>query len=265
MGSIARFALALRILGITVVALGTTAVLASAPAAAAEPGSATCDHGSIAAGTYSSLTVAGFCSISTGSVTVSKGLELLPGAALIATTAGSDVTVGRNLVVGQGAIMLLGCEPTYFPCSSGGGPTDDTVGGNLVGDGALMMVVHHTVVRGNLAQSGGGGGVTCDNFPLGSHGPPAYSDYEDNAIGGNASISGLRTCYLAFIRNHVSRNVNFDDNTNADPDGNEVVTNTVAFDLNCSGNSPAPQVGDSNGSLNSVGRRATGQCAGLVS
>jgi hypothetical protein len=41
--------------------------------------------------------------------------------------------------------------------------------------------------------------------------------------------------------------VNLNDNTLADPDGNEYVTNTINGSFNCAGNSPAPQVGDSEG------------------
>ena len=33
----------------------------------------------------------------------------------------------------------------------------------------------------------------------------------------------------------------------SDPDGNEYVTDVIAGNLNCRGNSPAPQVGDSDG------------------
>jgi hypothetical protein len=77
-----------------------------------------------------------------------------------------------------------------------------------------------------VTQSGGGG-VNCPTFPFGPNGPPAYSTYEDNAIGRNASVTGLRTCWLGFIRNAVARNVNFSDSRTAEPDGNEVVTNTI--------------------------------------
>jgi len=48
-----------------------------------------------------------------------------------------------------------------------------------------------------------------------------------------------------------------------DPDGNKYVTNTIYGSLNCSGNSPAPQVGDSEGNLNHVTGAKTGQCAAL--
>lgn len=225
----------------------------------------TCTGGSVAAGTYSSLTISGFCTLDAGSVTVQHGLVVQPGAGLLAAFGGSDLSVGQNLSVGDGGILVLGCEPEAFTCfnddqASPSQSTHDTVGGNLIGDSALMMLIHHNQVSGNVSQSGGGGGVTCDTQPLGPDGPPAYSTYEDNAIGGNASISGVRTCWMGFIRNTVARNVNYSDNVLADPDGNEVVSNTIAGNLNCSGNDPAPQVGDSSGDPNQVGGRRTGQC-----
>jgi len=52
-------------------------------------------------------------------------------------------------------------------------------------------------------------------------------------------------------------------NTLADPDGNEYVTNVIHGSFRCSGNSPAPQVGDSEGDPNVVTGHEFGQCAGL--
>ena len=60
-----------------------------------------------------------------------------------------------------------------------------------------------TVFGPPLLETGGGLGVTCSDFPLGSLWPPAYSDFEDNAKGGNASIAGVAMCWLGFLRNHV--------------------------------------------------------------
>jgi len=42
------------------------------------------------------------------------------------------------------------------------------------------------------------------------------------------------------------------------------VTNTIQHNVNCLGDSPAPQLGDSGGTKNTVSGRATGQCVGLV-
>ena len=234
-------------------------------AASAASGNATCSGGSIAAGTYRSLTVTGSCSVDAGTVTVTKNVTVAHGAALVAAFGRSDLNVGGNLTVGSHAILVLGCEPEAFPCfTHPHATTNDHIGGNLTAGRALMVLAHHNTIAGNVTQSGGGGGVTCSIFPFGPNGPPAYSTYEDNAIGRNASVTGLRTCWLGFIRNTVARNVNFNNNITADPDGNEVVTNTIAWNLNCHANAPAAQVGDSGGSPNTVGRKATGQCLKLT-
>ena len=74
---------------------------------------------------------------------------------------------------------------------------------------------------------------------------PVYSDYEDNTIGGNLRITGLNTCWDGALRNKVSGSATFADNTMADPDASEMLTNTVAGNLLCSDNSPAIQYGDS--------------------
>jgi len=252
--------LAAGVLGLAAPSLQGTALAASAANA-----DSACSGGSIAAGTYSSLTVTGFCSVDSGPVTVTDNLRLAPGAVLNAAFGGSDLNVGGDLAVGSNAILVLGCEPEAFSCfNDPNASTNDHVGGNLTADRALMVLAHHNTIGGNVAQSGGGGGVNCSTFPLGPDGPPAFSTYEDNTIDGNASVTGLGTCWLGFIRNAVTHNINFNDNVTFDPDGNEVVTNSAGSNLNCSGNSPAPQVGDSAGSPNTVRGKATGQCAGLT-
>jgi hypothetical protein len=42
-----------------------------------------------------------------------------------------------------------------------------------------------------------------------------------------------------------------------------VQTNTIHGNLNCSGNNPTPQQGDSEGSPNVVTGQTTGQCIGV--
>ena len=57
--------------------------------------------------------------------------------------------------------------------------------------------------------------------------------------------------------------VNLNDNVLMDEDGNEYVTNSINGNLKCSGNVPAPQVGDSEGLPNQVNGRKSGQCAAV--
>ena len=246
------------------VAVGSALVALALPTSAASAAGSgyVCQGGSIPAGTYSSVTVAGFCALDSGSVTVSGNLTVAPGAGLLAAFGGSDLHVGKNLVAGAGSIVVLGCEPGAFACfNDPTGITNDTIGMNFSATDALMVLAHNNGIGGNVTQNGGGGGVTCDLFPLGPDGPPAYTTWEDNVIGGNAALTGVNTCWMGFIRNTVSGNAVYSANITADPDGNEVVTNTIARNLNCSANAPAPQVGDSTGSPNTVGGRRTGQCS----
>jgi hypothetical protein len=61
----------------------------------------------------------------------------------------------------------------------------------------------------------------------------------------------------------VNGSVRLNNNVLADPDGNEYVTHMIHGSLHCRGNSPAPQIGDSEGSPNHVTGAKTGQCAQL--
>jgi hypothetical protein len=216
------------------------------------------------------VVVAGFCRLDEGTVNVSGNLSVASGAGLLAAFGGSNLHVGMNLTVDSNAIVVLGCEPMAFVCfndpdqSVGTLSTNDSVGRNFSATDALMVLAHNNRIGGNATQTGGGGGVTCSNFPLGPDGPPAYSTWEDNSIAGNASITGVHTCWMGFIRNHVGNNVNYSDNVLADPDGNEVVTNVVGRNLNCAGNLPTPQRGDSDGDANVIGGRTTGQCRNIT-
>ena len=257
-------------LGIAAVAMLAAFFGGTAASAIAAQGQAyTCTGGSIPAGSYSSLKISGVCTLDDGSVTVQGNVTVASGGLLIAAFGGSDLTVGQNLRVSSGGALVLGCEPEAFACFNdpdqtvGTLLTHDVIGGNLIAEGALALIAHANQINGNVIVSGGGGGVNCDSQDL-LMGSPAYLTIEDSTIGGNAVITNFQTCWLGLIRNNVLGNVNLHGNVTADPDGNEIVTNTVSGNLNCTGNSPAPQVGDSQGEPNVVGRRALGQCTGLI-
>ena len=110
-----------------------------------------------------------------------------------------------------------------------------------------------STINGGLEVIGGAG-------PFGGPFGVTFNAIEDNVIHGGATISGYTGFWQGFFRNSVSGSVNFNNNTLVDPDGNEVQTNTIDGNLNCSGNDPAPQAGDSGGSPNNVTGQKTGQC-----
>ncbi len=225
----------------------------------------TCTGGSIPAGSYRSLSVQGACAVDAGSVTVRQDVTVGAGGTLAAAFGGSDFNVGRDLFVTGGGSILLGCAPGGACLNdpdqeTGTLSTRPVIGRNLIAIGALAITVRNTEIGRNLIVIGGGGGVTC--APQGPDGP-AFGAIEDSTIGGSATILGWRSCWLGFIRNTVAHDVNFLSNVTADPDGNEIVTNVISGRLNCLGNAPAPQIGDSEGQLNTASG-ASGQCASLI-
>jgi len=124
--------------------------------------------------------------------------------------------------------------------------------------------VHATTIGLNEVVHGGGGGVTCDSTIPNIPGPPAYIDFEDTSVGGNAIIQGVQSCWAGFIRNTVALNVIYQGNTFADPDASELTTDTVGGNMICHGNSPQVQFGDSTGSPDIVSGHAIGECKNVV-
>jgi hypothetical protein len=256
-------------------AAGPSAASAAAPVPVTCTGS-DATPGSLAAGTYSSVTVTGVCDVNAGQVVVTGSVTVATGAALVAAFAldhggpgTSGLTVDGNIAVGSDASLLLGCEAPAFICldDDPGGPTlnsPDTVKGGVVATGALGVIVHDSSIGADASQSGGGGGPSCAAPTTGIFSTldsPVYSDYEDNSIGGTLRITGLTSCWFGGLRNRVGGSVTFSDNSLSDPDAMETITNQIAGNFLCSGNSPAVHFGDSGGSPNVVGGFATGQCA----
>jgi hypothetical protein len=241
------------------------ALALTAPVAVTEAApSTTCTGGTIAAGTYPSLTITGTCSLAnSGTVTVNGNLTVASGGVLNARTL-ANLKVNGNLVVSPNGAALVGCSPA-IECS---GTTTDVITGSVSATQAQAFIMHSTTVSSGVTIAGSTGGVSCAPsaalapvapFP----GAPNYFDVEDSQIGGQLSISNLQACWLGTIRDHVNASVSIANNTLADPDAVEVVTNTISGNLSCSGNSPHAQVGDSGGQPNSVGGSKQGECARL--
>src|SRR5262249_15801667 len=78
------------------------------PAASYAGGAGTCSGGSVAPGSYSSLTISCFCTVDAGTVNVATNLTVAPGGELVAVFGGSDVHVGGNLTVQSSGVLILG-------------------------------------------------------------------------------------------------------------------------------------------------------------
>jgi hypothetical protein len=242
--------------------------------------------GIVPPGTYRSMTITGVCYMPAGTIVVRGNLTIASGALLDAAATLGDpaaspvlpatVVVGGSVTVGRGAVLALGCSP------AGGcnGVTYDRIGGNLTAVKALGVLIQAVSIDGNATVLGGGGGVLggppksggCFAAPIpapwskdpalsqGPNGSPQYTDFEDSTIGGNLSVIGMRTCYLASFRDRVGGSVTFAANATSDPDGMELGSNLVGGILACFANVPAVQFGDAFAAPNMVHGAALGEC-----
>ena len=129
---------------------------------------------------------------------------------------------------------------------------------------ALGVLLHASTIKGDVSLRGGGGAESCNPPFLGIFadlGSPPFSDAEDNAIGGDLTMTGMQSCWLGALRNSVRGNVVVAGNTMADPDAMEILANLVRGRIACFSNSPAVQYGDSGSSPNQVKRHAFGECS----
>jgi Protein of unknown function (DUF3224) len=257
-----------------------------------------CTGGNIPGGTYNNVTVAGVCYMPAGTIVIRHDLDIAPGSLLDAVTPGDPspssplqpaiVDVRGNVFVGPGAVLFLGCSP-QIACPDA--VTHDRIGGSLIGFGALGVVVHSTSIGRNAALLGGGGGVVggvatgvCEGNPAtntpapvpalwaadpslaNGEGPgmpiPVYSDFEDNSIGGNLTIFGLRSCWVGALRNIIGGSAIFAGNRMGSPDAMELNENgPIGGNLLCFANKPAVQFGDGAGNTPTPVRGfAAGEC-----
>jgi hypothetical protein len=244
---------------------GTVTASAGGPADLTCSGTIT-SPGVIAAGTYSSLKVAGVCLMPGGNVMVQKNVTVESGAALLANfpavpalklpEGDANVLVKGNIFVDKGATLFLGCEPAAGCVNT----TFDAVKGNIVTDRALGIRLHSDIIGGTIDIDGGGGGVNCTTstlFPFG-----VSNDVEDNVMA-SLSVTGLRSCFFGEFRNIIMSNDTVTGNRFADPDATEVANNEIFGNLACSNNVPAAQFGDSAQPPNVVFGAIRGECKPL--
>lgn len=254
-------------------ALGATlslVVIGTGTVSAATTSGRTCSGtpaapGHLARGTYSSLTVVGFCLgppggnvIIKGDVTVTRGAVLAanyPSFAPGAPEGDANWLVNGDIGVGASGTLLFGCEPAAGCVNT----THDTVRGNVDADGALGVILHSDTIGGNVSYNGGGGGVNC-NPGFGPFSFGVFSDAEDDVIGGNLTVSGLRSCWFGEFRNIILGNDTVNLNRFADPDATEVANNEVFGSLTCFNNTPDAQIGDSTQPPNIVFGAIRGEC-----
>lgn len=264
LGGRARFVLAAGTVALVGFAASTASAVAGANATCSGDFSNFPSSVGVLSGTYNgNVQINGACAVTAGPAVVNGNLTLQPGSTLVAAFKGGSLTVNGNLVVQNGATLIAGCNPISFTCVDDPNATTlIKIGGNLTANQPLGLVTHNMTVGGNETINGGGGGLDCDSTPgiFGLFQSPAYIDNEDSAVNGNLTITNVQTCWLGTLRVNVGGNLVDTNNTMADPDAGEVVSNTVNGNIVCLNNSPAVQFGDSGGVPNQVRGNATGQC-----
>lgn len=221
-----------------------------------------CWGGDIPSGSYSLLGVKGDCTIPDGAVvSVSGNVWLAPRSSLDAVTLGT-VHVRGNVYVGRGAILGLGCTVAGVGCKA---DSDVAVAGSIVAHDPLTMFLDGIKVAGDVVSYGGGPGLSATETN------PAYNfAFKDNLVAGNVVFRGWRGGWSGAIRNVVGGFLDYRWMYNSNPDGNEIVANTVGHNLTCFANSPHAQLGDATQGAppgygpNVVGGHAYGECHTLV-
>jgi hypothetical protein len=203
-------------------------------------------------GTYrSGVVVKGVCAVNAGKAHVIGSLLVTKGSALGAAFGAhhSSLTVTGNVVIQAGGVAILGCKAN--PDGTGAPCLDDhakvpkltshpVVTGNVSANSPIGVLVHNTTIRGTFRETGGGGGLSCKPPKTGVFGAiksPVYSDIEDSSVGGNVTISGMKSCWLGLARDKVAGSVTINNNTMADPDAIEILASQVTKNLSCGGNS----------------------------
>lgn len=255
----------LRILGSLAVAAALALPTGSALAGgsgAHGPMRYTCTGGDIPSGNYARITVTGFCAVPADAViNVVGDVNVAAGAMLDAQSAPSTITVGHNVTAASGSILGLGCQPPSYTGNSAHECTDEptghstiTVKGNVTATDALAVLLNGITVKGNVRLNGGGSDIPWS--------------IKNNTIGRNLTIRGQTTDWLGVLFNSIGRNAKLTDITVTDvhpgAPGVYVVRNIIGRNLICTGLTPGVSGGFVPGSVNVVGRKATGQCASLV-
>jgi hypothetical protein len=245
----------LLVVSLGIVACATPSLAADAGAAVAHHGNVTCnDNRTLGAGVYASIRVTGACSLpASGNVTVQHNVTVTSTGLFNAATP-AKLVVNGSVTIGHHGVAAIGCSPDVGCATLGA----DVVRGSITTDRAAAAIIHATTVGGSVSIVGGGQTENCGvTAPFGA---PYYSVVEDSTVHGSLVVRGLHTCWFGVIRDHVGGTVRLIGNRFGDPDADEVVTNVIGGNLDCFNNSPAPQVGDSQGEMNVVHGQARGEC-----
>ncbi|MGV8966289.1 MAG: hypothetical protein ACOH2F_08415 [Cellulomonas sp.] len=226
------------------------------------PRAYTCTGGEIPSGNYARITVTGTCSVAADAVIkVAGDIKVAAGATLDAQSAPSTITIGHNVSGGRGSFVGLGCQPPSLTGNSAhectvepDGHSTIRIKGNVTVIGAAAVLLNGITINGNVTLYGGGSDIPWS--------------IKNTTIGRNLTVSGQKTEWLGVLFNKIGGNATLTKIALSDvhpgAPGVYIVNNTIGRNLICKGLTPGVSGGFVPGSVNVVGRHATGQCASLV-
>jgi hypothetical protein len=249
--------------------VGVGGVVAGASPAKAPPSGYTCTGSSLRApgfitsGTYSFLSMPSttFCFVvgtvivdkpvtlgagsallmMAGSLSLSGPFTVGPGAVFADLTNALPVTIGGPVHVGTDGAFVLGVESPYTP-------TFASIGGPVTATGASSVQIHNTVIGGPVRLIGGG----ADNpiVQAFTHTTPFnnFNDLEDNVIGGGVTETGYHGIWSGVLRDVINGPFTFTNNSEAVTDEYDIGSDFIAGPATCANNTPAPNMGHSEGS-----------------
>ena len=247
-----------------VLAIAGASFFVGAPAFASPGGSYTCTGGEIPSGNYTSLTVAGHCSVPGDAViTVARNVVVQRGAVLDAQSAPAAIYIGGNVTAKSGSTVGLGCQPASLvgnsahPCTAEGfeeGHSDITVHGNITITDAADVALNGITVDRNVTVTGGDSS--------------GYWSIKNNTVRQNVTVTDVTVAWMGIMFNQVDGNVALTRITVVDEHpgapGVYVVKNKIGRNLTCTQLTPGVSGGFDPTGVNIVGNNATGQCADLV-
>ena len=122
---------------------------------------------------------------------------------------------------------------------------------------AMSVQIHFSTISGGVVHQRGFRPLRRTVWEV------TWNTIEDSRINSWSGITNYNGFWQGFFRNTVNGSVNYNNNTLVDPDGNEVQTNTIHGNLNCSGNESGAAAGRFKRSPNVVTGQETGQCVGV--
>jgi hypothetical protein len=199
-----------------------------------------------------------------GSLTVNGPVTAGHGAAFGDFNSTAPITVNGPVSVDSNGALVIGSETPY-------GPLLSSIAGPVRATDPSTVQIHNTAIGGPVILQGGGGAnpvLDAAGLPFGPPFGYNFNDLEDNVISGPVSETGYDGIWSGVLRN-VMGPLTFSNNSEAPAiDEYDIGSNRINGPATCSGNDPAPNMGQSAGAPSIVSGPTRGDqaatCTGVA-